>query len=155
MNDIDRKKKLETDAVRDGILRYCQSREYAQTTDSKPVRNLVAAALKPLAEAILAEQLALKSSGHRRLPRYATPLLSINHEILALIALCTLLNTISQSEFEDGVAPTLTSAAYEIGQRCWKERIFDCFQKREVDIAQQLRSRNRGRDAGAAWKSWH
>src|SRR5881409_2544417 len=64
MNDIDRQKKLETDAVRDGILRYCHSREYAQTTDSKPVRNLVAAALKPLAEAILAEQLALKSSGH-------------------------------------------------------------------------------------------
>ena len=148
MNDIDRQKKLETDAVRDGILRYCHSREYAQTTDSKPVRNLVAAALKPLAEAILAEQLALKSSGHRRLPRYATPLLSINHEILALIALCTLLNTISQSEFQDGVAPALTSAAYEIGQRCRKERIFDCFQKREVDIAQELRSRNRGRDAG-------
>ena len=148
MNDIDRQKKLETDAVRDGILRYCHSREYAQTTDSKPVRNLVAAALKPLAEAILAEQLALKSSGHRRLPRYATPLLSINHEVLALITLCTLLNIISQSEFGDGVAPTLTSAAYEIGQRCRKERIFDCFQKREVDIAQELRSRNRGRDAG-------
>jgi len=148
MNDIDRQKKLETDAVRDGILRYCHSREYAQTTDSKPVRNLVAAALKPLAEAILAEQLAVKSSGHRRLPRYATPRLSINHEVLALITLCTLLNIISQSEFGDGVAPTLTSAAYEIGQRCRKERIFDCFQKREVDIAQELRSRNRGRDAG-------
>jgi hypothetical protein len=37
------------------FLRYCRSREYAQATDSKPVRNLAAEALKPLAEAILAE----------------------------------------------------------------------------------------------------
>src|SRR5881296_2176458 len=53
MTEIDRQAKLETDAVRDGILRYCQSREYAQATDSKPVRNLVADSIKPLADAIL------------------------------------------------------------------------------------------------------
>src|SRR5213594_1583671 len=147
MNDIDRQAKLETDAVRDGILRYCQSREYAQATDSKPVRNLVADSIKPLADAILAEQLALKSSGHRRLPRYATPLLSISHDKLALITLGTLLNIISQYEFDDGVAPALTSVAHEIGQRCRRERIFDCYRKREVDVARELCSRNRSRHA--------
>src|ERR1051326_7992179 len=85
MTDIDRQKQIETDSVRDGILRYCQRREYTRATDSKPVGNLVGVALKPLADAILAEQLALKSAGQRRLPRYATALLSLNHEVLALI----------------------------------------------------------------------
>jgi hypothetical protein len=65
-----------------------------------------------------------------------------------LITLGTLFNCISQSEFDDGVAPSVTSAAYQIGQRCRKERIFDCYRKREVDIARELRSRNRNRNAG-------
>jgi hypothetical protein len=69
------------------------------------------------------------------------------HEKLALITLGVLFNRISQSEFDDGVAPTLTSAAYEIGQRCRKERLFDCYQKREVDIARELLSRNRSAHA--------
>src|SRR5437773_3823571 len=124
MTEIDRQTKLEVDAIQDGIRRYCQSREYAQATDSKPVRNLAADSLKPLADAILAEQLVLKSSGHRRLPRYGTPLLSIHHEKLALITLGTLLNAISQSEFDEGTAPAVTSVAYEVGQRCRLERIF-------------------------------
>ena len=148
MTEIDRQKKLETDSLQDGILRYCQNREYAQATDSKPVRNLVADALKPLAQAILQEQLALKAPGSQKLPRYGTPLLSINHEKLALITLGVLCNSISQSEFDDGVPPTVTSVAYEIGQRCRRERIFDCHQKREVDIARELCSRNRNRNAG-------
>src|SRR5438105_431471 len=37
--------------------------------------------------------------------------------------------------------------AHEVGQRCRLERIFDCFRKRQVDIAQELRSRNRSRHA--------
>src|SRR6185295_15344982 len=125
-----------------------QSREYAVATDSKPVRNVVAKSLKPLAEAILLEQLALKAPGSQKLPRYGTPLLSIHHEKLALITLGILLNTISQSEFDDGAAPAVTSVAYEIGQRCRLERIFDCFRHRQVDIAEELRSRNRNRNAG-------
>jgi len=148
MTDIDRQKKLETDSLQEGILRYCQSREYAQATDSKPVRNLMADSLEPLAEAILQEQLALKAPGSQKLPRYGTPLLSINHKKLALITLGVLFNSISQSEFDDGVAPALTSVSYEIGQRCRRERIFDCYQKREVDTAKELRSRNRNRNAG-------
>src|SRR5438270_9448275 len=134
MNEIERQIKLEADALEDGVVRYYQSREYVQATDSKPVRNLVAESLKPLAEAILQEQLALKVPGSQKLPRYGTPLLSIDHEKLALITLGTLVNTISQSEFEDGVAPALTSVEYQVGQRCRLERIFDCFQKREVAI---------------------
>src|SRR6185295_2730372 len=124
-----------------------QSREYAVATDSKPVRNVVAKSLKPLAEAILLEQLALKAPGSQKLPRYGTPLLSIHHEKLALITLGTLLNTISESEFREGTAPAVTAIAYEIGQRCRLERIFDCYRERQVDIAQELLSRNRSRDA--------
>jgi DNA-directed RNA polymerase len=148
MNEIDRQKQLETDSLRNGVLRYCQSREYAQASDSKPVRNLVAEALKPLAQAILQLQLALKAPGSQKLPKSGILLLSLNHEVLALITLCTLFNSISQSEFDDGVAPALVSASNEIGRRCLRERRSDCHQKREVDIARELRPRNRGRDAG-------
>jgi hypothetical protein len=70
MNEIERQTKFETDALQDGILRYCQSREYAVATDSKPVRNVVAESLKPLAEAILQKQLALKAPGSQKLPQY-------------------------------------------------------------------------------------
>src|SRR5439155_22050338 len=103
--------------------------------------------LQALADAILAEQVDLKSCGHTRLPRYAIPLLSLNHEKLALITLSILFNSISQSEFEEGVAPSLTSVEYQIGQRCRLERLYDCYQKREVDIARELRGRSLGRDA--------
>src|SRR5205823_1184507 len=104
--------------------------------------------LKPLAEAILAAQLALKSPELKRLPNYGTPFLSIGCEKLALITLGTLLNAISRSEFEDGVASGATAVAYEIGQRCRLERIFDCLRHREIDVAHELRSRNRSRHAG-------
>jgi len=62
MNEIDRQTKFEADALQDGIVRYCQTREYALATDSKPVRDLVADALKPLAQAILQETTRLEGS---------------------------------------------------------------------------------------------
>ena len=40
-NDFERQKKLEADAVRDGLLRYAKSYEYDLATDSKPVRDLL------------------------------------------------------------------------------------------------------------------
>ena len=148
MTEIERQKKREVDAVQDGILRYCRNREYAEPTDSKPVRNLIGQVLKLLADAILQEQVALKSPGRRRLPRYATALLSLSHEKLALITLGTLLNIISRFELDKGLAPALTAAAYDIGQRCRLERLFDCLEKREVDLADELHPRHRTRDAG-------
>ena len=147
MKDIDRQVKLEIDAIHDGVVRYSQSREYQLATDSKPVRDLVGNSLKPLADAVLREQLALKTSQRQKLPKYGTPLLSITHEKLALITLGTLLNAISRSEFDDGLAPGATAVAYEIGQRCRLERIFDRLRRRQVDIAHELRSRNRSRHA--------
>jgi hypothetical protein len=84
IKDIDRQVKLEIDAIHDGVIRYSQSREYQHATDSKPIRDLVGNSLKPLADAILAEQLALKTSQRQKLPKYGTPLLSITHEKLAL-----------------------------------------------------------------------
>src|SRR4029077_9584238 len=111
MTEIERQTELEADALQDGILRYCQSREYAVAVESKPVRNLIAESLKPLAEAILQEQIALKAPGSQKLPRYGTPLLSINHEKLALITLGTLLNAISRSEFEGNIMKWLRAVA--------------------------------------------
>src|SRR5437016_7090160 len=100
MIDISRQIKLELDAVHDGSVRHSQSREYRLTTDSKPGRDLVSDAVEPLAKAILAEQLALKSPERQKLPRYGVPLLSLTHEKLALITIGTLLNAICRSEFE-------------------------------------------------------
>src|ERR1700740_3226204 len=84
MNEIDRQKQLETDSLQNGVLRFCESREYAKASDSKPVRNLMADALKPLAEAILQAQLALKAPGSQKLPRYGIPLLSIHPRLWIL-----------------------------------------------------------------------
>src|ERR1700758_4681820 len=118
MTEIEQQKKREVDAVQEGILRYCRNREYAEATDSKPVRNLIGDAIKPFSDAILQEQVALKSPGRTRLPRHATAFLSLNHEKQALIALCPVLNPKSRSELDKGVAAAVTSVAYEIGQRC-------------------------------------
>jgi DNA-directed RNA polymerase len=147
-NDRDRQFKLEADAIHDGVVRYFQNREYQLATDKRPGRDFVAKSLKSLADAILAEQLALKTSERQQLPRYGTALLSITHEKLALITLGTLLNAVSESEFKEGLAPGVTAVAYEIGQRCRLERIFDRFRHRQVDIARELLSRNRSRHAG-------
>jgi DNA-directed RNA polymerase len=147
MKDLDRQAKLEADAIHDGIVRYSQSREYQLATDSRPVRDLIGNSLKSLADAILQEQVALKTSERPKLPKYGTPLLAINHEKLALITLGTLLNAISRSEFDEGLEPRITSVAYEIGQRCRLERIFDRLRRRHVNVAQDLLSRNRSRHA--------
>jgi DNA-directed RNA polymerase len=148
VKDIERQLELEADAVHDGVVRYFRNREYQFATDTKPVRDLVGNSLRSFAEAILAEQLALKTSERHKLPKYGTPLLSITHEKLALITLGTLLNAITRSEFEEGRAPGVTAVAYEIGQRCRIERIYDRLRRRQVDIAVELRSRNRSRHAG-------
>ena len=147
MNDIERQVKLEADAVRDGALRCAKSRDYQLATDLKPARDLVGNSLKSLADAILQVQMELKTPKHRKLPNWGTAFLSLNHEQLALITLATLLNSICKSEFEDGLAPRRTPVAYEIGQWCRIERMLDCAQRREVDVAQELLSRSRSRDA--------
>jgi hypothetical protein len=70
-NDIERQKKLEADAVRDGLLRYATRYEYCSATDSKPVRDLLAQCLNPLADVIRAEQLKLKTTSQgQKLEKY-------------------------------------------------------------------------------------
>lgn len=147
VNDIERQMKLEADAVHDGLLRYAQSYEYQLATDSKPVRDLLGHCLKPLAEAIRAEQLELKTSQRQKLPKYGIPLLSINPETLALITLGMLFNSITRSEFNEATAPGVTSVSYEIGQRCRTERKCDCARNRNIDVVRELLSRNRSRHA--------
>ena len=75
--------KLEAEAVHDGLLRYAQSREYLLATDSKPVQDLIGHALKLLADAILAEQLELKT--RQKLPSDIDVLPSCSREELVRI----------------------------------------------------------------------
>ena len=65
--DLERQKQLEADAVQNGIARLVQSLKYRRATDSKPIQDLMAIAWESLVEAILKEQLALKSSERQKL----------------------------------------------------------------------------------------
>jgi hypothetical protein len=114
MNDIERQTKIEADAVQDGKLRYAQSREYQLATHSKPVRDLVGESLKPLADAILEAQLFLKNVQGQKMPKYGIPLLSLTPDTLALITIGTMVNAITRSEFEDGLAPGATAVGMKL-----------------------------------------
>jgi len=83
----------------------------------------------------------------RQASRLGLALLSIGHEQMALITIDTLFNMIARSEFETLLPPRITPVAYEIGQRCRIERLFDLANDREVDVAEILLSRNRTRSA--------
>ena len=146
--DLERQKKIEADAVQNGIARLIQTLAYRNATDSKPVRDLMAIAWESLVEAILKEQLALKSSERQKLPKYGAALLCLTAEKLALITLGILLNVISRSERDDDSPPSVTSVSEQIGERCHLERMYDLDQKRAVDLARELLSRNRNRNAG-------
>ena len=80
-------------------------------TDTKRTRDLMGTSLKSLADAIRAEQDALKSSRGAKLPKYGVPLLSLGHQEIALITLGMLFNSISRSEYEECVAPRVTPVA--------------------------------------------
>ena len=145
VNDVDLQMKLEADSVHDGLLRYAQSYEYHLATDSKPVRDLLGHSLKPLANAIRAAQLELKTS--QKLPKHGIALLALNPEALGLITLGMLFNCITRwnSMKERRRAH---SVSYEIGERCRTEIKGDCARNRNIDVAGELMSRNRNRHAG-------
>src|SRR5271167_3636819 len=124
MDKTERQREIESDSVRDGCVRWCQNTEYLEAADTKPYRNLVGVLWRSLADAIRAEQDILKTS-KTKLPAYGLPFLSIGHEQLALITIGTLFNMISRSEFETCLSPGITPVAYDIGQRCRIERLFD------------------------------
>jgi DNA-directed RNA polymerase len=147
VNKIERQRQIESDSVRDGCVRWCQSAEYQQAADTKPYRNLIGIAWRELADAIRAEQDILKTSKKAKLPAWGLPLLSLGHEQMALITLGTLFNMITRSEFDTCLPPRITPVAYEIGQRCRIERLADLANHREVNVAEVLLSRNRNRNA--------
>jgi len=144
---LERQRQIESDSVRDGCVRWCQNTEYQQATDTKPYRNLIRISWRSLADAIRAAQDSLKTSKKTKLPAYGLPLLSIGHEQMALITLGTLFNMIARSEFETCLPPRITPVAYDIGQRCRIERLADLANHREVNVAEELLSRNRNRNA--------
>src|SRR6267378_5231281 len=144
---LERQRQIESDSVREGCVRWCQNTEYQQATDTKPYRNLIGMAWRSLADAIRAAQDSLKTSKKTKLPAYGLPLLSIGHEQMALITLGTLFNMITRSESETCLQPRITRVAYDIGQRCRIERLADLANHREVNVAEELLSRNRNRNA--------
>ena len=145
--DIERQKKLEADSLENGVSRLIQRREHLPATDSKDVQDLMSDIWPLVVEVIRREQLAIKSPECVKLPKFGAALLSLKAEKLALIVLGILLNIISRSEAEDDVPPTVTSVSEPIAQRCWLERMYDLDRKRAVDLARELLSRNRNRNA--------
>src|ERR1043166_3046759 len=89
MSKMERQRQIESDSVRDGCVRWAQSIDYQQATDTKPYQKLLAIAWRSLADAIRAEQDRLKTM-KVKLPPYALPLLSVGHEQQALITIGTL-----------------------------------------------------------------
>ena len=147
MDKMERQRQIESDSVRDGCVRWAQTTEYQEATDTKPYRNLIGISWRSLADAIRAEQDILKTPTKAKLPAWGLPLLSIGHEQMALITLGTLFNMIARSEYETCLPPGRTSVAYEIGQRCRIERLADLANHREVDVAEIVFGRNRNRNA--------
>jgi len=148
MEKIERQRQIEQDSVRRGCLRWSQNIDYQQATDTKPYRNLIGITLRALADAIRAAQDSLRTSKNAKLPAWGLPLLSLSPEQLALITIGALFNMIARSEFETCLPPGMTQVAYEIGQRCRRERLADLANHREVDVTEFLLSRNRTRKAG-------
>jgi hypothetical protein len=73
IKDIDRRVKLEIDAIHDGFIRHSQSRECQHATDSKPIRDLVGNSLKPLAGRNPCRTTCLEDSQRQKLPKYKHP----------------------------------------------------------------------------------
>jgi DNA-directed RNA polymerase, mitochondrial len=146
MNDIERQIQLEADATQDGVRRYAESFKYHLATDTRPVNDLLAIALRWVSVPMTHKQ-ALYRKGAEKLPQYVVPMLSLSGEKLALITTGTMFNAITRSEFEDGVAPAVTAVAKEIGETCRAERLHDRFRKREIDLVEKLLSRNKNRNA--------
>ena len=147
MTDIERQIQIEADAVHEGVLKYFQGQKYRQAADSRAGSDLIANSLWPLALKIERVQIGLAIAEDKKLPQYGLAILAVRHEPAALITLGVMLNTISRSEFEDGLPPSVTSVAYEIGQRYRLERIFDLLRERGVDVAWLLSHRNDSRHA--------
>src|ERR1700733_1039278 len=122
---VERQRQIESDSVRDGCVRWCRQTEYQQATETKPYRNLIGISWGSLADAIRVTQDTLKTSRNAKLPAWGLALLSIGHEQMALITIDTMFNMIARSEFETLLPPRITPVAYEIGQRCRIERLFD------------------------------
>ena len=144
MSDIERQIERESNAVRDALIRLD---DYKLATDLKPVNDLMAGSLDSLADAILRVQIDLTAADGQRLLCWGAALSSLSHRQFALITLATLLNYIFRSQFEDGVAPPLTTVAFATGEWCRTERMLDCGQGRQLDVADVLASRSRNRNA--------
>src|SRR5438552_12760010 len=146
-NLLERQRQIEFDSVRDGCVLWAKNTEFQQATDTTPYRNLIGMAWRSVAEAILVTQESLKTPTKTKLPAWGLHILSLGHEPMALITLHALFNMIARSEFETLLPPRITPVAYEIGQRCRLERLFDLAKQRQMDVAELLLSRNRTRKA--------
>jgi hypothetical protein len=97
MNDIERQRKLETDAIQDGVARYAESFKYHLATGAKPVNDLLAIALRWVSVPMGHKQV-IYSRASEKLPPYVIPMMCLSGEKMALIALGAMFNAISRSE---------------------------------------------------------
>jgi DNA-directed RNA polymerase N-terminal len=146
-NDIERQRALEADAVQLGAERYFRNLEHQSATDSKVGQDIVKNSLKPLADRIFQEQRVFKFRQDGKAPKSGVPLISLHHEKLALITIGMLINALAKSNVETGQGLPVTGLGFDIGQRCRAERIFDLLRGRGIDIAAELITRHRTRNA--------
>jgi hypothetical protein len=104
-----------------GAERYFRNLEYRSASDSKAGAEIVKNSL--------------------------VPLICLDHEKQALITMCILLNALAKAGAEDGGGLPVTGLAFDVGQRCRAERIYDLLRERAIDVAAELLTRHRTRDA--------
>lgn len=147
MEQAERQKKLEADAIEDGLARYRRWRDKHKLSParSRPGIEFLRRTFEPVAAAIGAEQEAIIGQvGRRKLPKYAAPLLSLDPDKLTLITLHSLFD-LSMAIGSAGLLPTVTHAAQIIGKRCRQERKFDLLRRRARDVHELFRKANENR----------
>jgi hypothetical protein len=146
-NDIERQRALEADAAQMGAERYFRTLEHRSATDSEAGAEIVKNSLKPMADAIFQAQRVFKMRQDGKAPKHGVPLISLDHEKQALITIGILLNALVKAGTENGSGLPLTGLAYDVGQRCRAERLYDLLRKRAIDVPTELLTRHRTRDA--------
>ena len=118
-----RQRKLEEDAVRAGVERYRRLLRRQPSAASRPGIEFLRRHFETLATLIRQEQLRV-CQPDVELEKYSVPLLCLDADKLAFIALQSTFNLLAADEEEDDDEPGLkhTHLAREIGRRVWEER---------------------------------
>jgi len=142
MDEQERQKRLERDALEQGRREYREAVAARRPSQSSSGIDLLSSSLESLATAIAQQQAAI-GKGKGKLPSFAVPLISLDPEKLALLTLGSMFDKIvAKGRDPTGLLPTRTELAEVVGGRCRLERYFDKTAGRARDACRELRMRN-------------